>query len=118
MDDVGMWQLNGSGLVFWVRTRSGTTYEIDDAASGARLRRLPARFDPVADVVCASLRRDAEWIEVFGCAPIVIGRPMSFLLEPLGDPELTDFTARMTTAVVSVETRSPESPGIDAGDAQ
>jgi len=117
MDDVSRWQLNGSGLVFWVRTAAGMEYEIDDAPSGARLRRRPARFDPIADVPCTSSRHNAEWIMILGCSPIIIGRPISFLLESLSDPGRPDCTPRTTAPVVSVETRPPDSSESDAEDA-
>lgn len=72
-----------------VRTESGTFYEI--AADLSSVRRLSPN---------AAMRRDNEWLKVTEMGEIALGQPLIFMLEPLGEG---DVTLRRTTPVVSIE---------------
>lgn len=72
-----------------VRTESGTFYEI--SADYRSVRRLSPD---------SGMRRDNEWLKIFELGEIVIGQPLIFVLEPLGDG---GATYRRTSPVVSIE---------------
>lgn len=69
-----------------VLTRSGSVYELRPG----RVRRVNADH---------GLRRDGEWLELRGMAPLRIGEPMVLYLEPLGEGDVTE---RTTTPVVGI----------------
>ena len=70
------------------RTESNTVYEID----GLRVRR-------VAGTGSEGMRRDGDWLDLEDAPVVVLGRPVTLILEPLGEG---DVTIRTTTPVVSI----------------
>lgn len=70
-------------------TESGTEYEYDDTLQ--RVRRLGG--DP--------MRGDGEWLKLLHTPAITIGKPVRFMLEPLGGPG-TFATERTTTPVTRI----------------
>lgn len=87
-----------------VTTESGTVYEF--TKDGTRFRRLRKRnpIDPEA-VERSELRQDGQWLKLFQPAEVVVGQPMSLLVEPLDPPQFVGatVTVRMTTVVIGVE---------------
>lgn len=73
-------------------TESGSRYDVVDGW----LCRTPASEQ-------TGKRRDGEWVRLLGMVPAtpVVGSPVHFVLEPLGDG--AEYTVRMATVVVRVE---------------
>ena len=67
-------------------TESGSTYEVKDGY----MRRVSEE----------AMRRDGEWLKVLSVSEIRLGYPVSFVLEPLGEG---DVTIRTTTQVTEYE---------------
>ena len=95
-------QVRGLGRVL-VRTQSGTRYEIDTLRMTMRRIPAPDRIAAPGAVESAELRRDGELIRIREIVRFQVGFRGEFLLEPLGHPELVDFTHRSTTVIVSIE---------------
>lgn len=70
-------------------TESGTVYEV----LGERVCRAVAGD-------AEAMRRDGEWLDLLMAPHVVVGQPASFILEPLGEG---DVTMRQTSQVTWVE---------------
>lgn len=66
-------------------TETGTEYEIQ----GDRIRRVGG--DP--------MRRDAEWLRLLETPAVVVGKPVTLVLEPLGEGNLTLRTTTPVTVI-------------------
>lgn len=70
-----------------IRTETGSLYEVVDD----KMRRVIPGLE--------ELRRDGDWLQVLSRTEPLIGQPMKFVLEPLGEG---DVTFRVTSAVVAI----------------
>jgi len=72
-----------------IRTETGSIYEISENMK--RVRRINSN---------SGMRRDREWLDVYEMGAIALGKPLVFILEPLGEGP---YTIRTTSFVISIE---------------
>lgn len=76
------------------KTESGSIYSVETRVDGTQwITREPTEGN--------EMRKDSDSIQVFYISDIIVGSPVSFVMEPLGGPS-TFATVRKTTPLVEV----------------
>lgn len=83
--------------MFEITTLSGSTYILTALPGEHTLRRVPdlTAGDP--------MRRDDEALTVLSRAPIAVGSNADFLLEPLGEGDVTHRSTNIVSAIRDIE---------------
>lgn len=85
-----------------VVTESGTEYEFEIFRVRRLLPKTKSRVRRLLTRASASLRRDGEWLNLLGSLYIEVGKPMTMVLEPLGE---FGVTVRVTSPVIEIRER-------------